>query len=95
MQINLYVYGCLGADENYRVARYAKVSEEIKYMFPAVKEEAAQLILEYPSIKECFAIPAGYGLRLAYIDAFKRNSMEGWIEFRDVLERDGMKVNFD
>lgn len=87
----IYLYGIAGASDKYAVIRYQAVDVEHRPI-DAIKVEAEIMRMDYPSIKTVYAIDARGGLANDYRMAIKRNSVEGFIVFRDILERKGIEI---
>ena len=45
-----------------------------------------------PSIEHVYAVDQRPGLRRDYIESIKENSIESCYEFKDILEREGLKI---
>lgn len=93
----VYLYGLGGANQNYRVIRYTPVEIDslIGSSFGVIrtlKYEAEMLRMKYPNIRQVFAIDNGRGLNRDYNDAWKKNSIESWVIFKDILEREGIEI---
>ena len=54
--------------------------------------EARRLRMKNPSIEHVYAIDNRYGLRRDYKESMKQNSIESHYIFKDILEREGMRV---
>ena len=87
----IYLYGIAGANDKYAVIRYQAVDVEYRPI-DAIKVEAEIMRMDYPSIKTVYAIDARGGLANDYRMAIKRNSVEGFIVFKDILERKGIEI---
>lgn len=87
----IYLYGIAGASDKYAVIRYAAVDVENRPI-DAIKMEAEILRMEYPTIETIYAIDARGGLGNDYRRAIKQNSVEGYIIFKDILERKGIEI---
>ena len=87
----IYLYGIAGANDKYAVIRYQAVDVEYRPI-DAIKMEAEIMRMEYPSVKQIFAIDARGGLGNDYRRAIKQNSIEGFIIFKDILERTGIEI---
>lgn len=89
----IMLYGITGADENYRVAKYFCVYEEdISIWF--MRYKASQMLENYPSIEKIYAIDNYPGLKREFSQIFKHPSIEGWVAFKDFLERNAMLISF-
>ena len=87
----IYLYGIAGANDKYAVIRYQAVDVE-HGPIDAIKIEAEIMRMDYPSVKQIFAIDARGGLANDYRRAIKSNSIEGYIVFKDLLERRGIEI---
>ena len=87
----IYLYGIAGANDNYAIIRYQAVDVEHRPI-DAIKIEAEIMRMDYPSVKQVFAIDARGGLANDYRRAIKSNSIEGFIIFKDILERTGIEI---
>lgn len=87
----VYLYGLAGASDKYAVIRYAWVDVDTRPI-DAIKMEAAIMRMEYPSVETIYAIDARGGLGNDYRRAIKQNSIEGFIVFKDLLERKGIEI---
>lgn len=85
------LYGIAGADKHYKVLRYFVIEEEF-ISICNIKHCAFTMQDKYPEVKQVFAIDNRYGLRRDYIEAIKKDSLESCVEFKDILEREGLKV---
>ena len=54
--------------------------------------EADIMRMEYPNVKQIFAIDARGGLANDYRRAIKSNTFESYIIFKDILERKGIEI---
>ena len=87
----IYLYGIAGANDKYAVVRYQAVDVEHRPI-DAIKIESDIMRMDYPSVKQVFAIDARGGLANDYRRAIKQNSIEGFIIFKDILERRGIEI---
>lgn len=87
----IYLYGIAGASDKYAVVRYQAVDVEHRPI-DAIKMEADIMRMDYPSVKQVFAIDARGGLANDYRRTIKQNSIEGFIIFKDILERMGIEI---
>ena len=87
----IYLYGIAGASDKYAVVRYQAVDVEHRPI-DAIKIESDIMRMDYPSVKQVFAIDARGGLANDYRRAIKQNSIEGFIIFKDILERTGIEI---
>ena len=87
----MFLYGIAGAEEQYRVVRYTCIPEE-DFSVLTFKYEALKMRMEYPNIERVFMMDNRHGLRRDYVVACKKNSIENWIAFKDMLERQGIEI---
>lgn len=89
--MNVILYGILGASDQYRVLRYFAINGR-DVSIRTIVDEAEIMRIMYPSIEHVYAIDNRYGLRRDYVEAIKENSIESYFIFKDILEREGLKV---
>lgn len=53
---------------------------------------ASMMKIRYPNIERVYAMDNRHGLRRDYTVASKKNSIESWAIFKDILEREGLKM---
>lgn len=87
---SIVLYEISGANQAYRVLRYDVIPVEGNIL-DTIQYEAGRMVDNYPTIERVYAITNGYSLRKDYNEAKRKNSIEGWIIFKDILER-GWKV---
>lgn len=87
----IYLYGIAGADQSYRVVRYECIEED-SICINTIVYCADLLKIRNPNIEHVYAMDNRHGLRRDYVDAFKKNSVESWAVFKDILEREGLKI---
>lgn len=87
----VYLYGIAGARDTYRVIRYQVIEEEY-VSIDYIKHTAAMMKIKYPSIEHVYVMDQRYGLRRDFMEAFKKNSVESWCIFKDILETEGLKI---
>ena len=87
----VYLYGLAGADDNYSVVRYLRIEDEA-ISIRNIVFQATWLKCTNPTIEHIYAIDDRYGLLYDYRDAIKKNSMEGFIIFKSILEKEGLLV---
>lgn len=87
----IFLYGISDADQAYRVLRYEYIPED-SISISTIKYCASDMMIRYPNVKHVYAVDQRPGLRRDFMTAFKRNSVESWAIFKDLLERDGWKV---
>lgn len=87
----VYLYGILGADEQYRVARYFCLSEE-NISVTNIVNSATIMKMKYPTIEHVYAVDNRYNLYADFMEAFKHPSVENNAIFKDICEREGLKI---
>lgn len=92
--MRVYLYGIGGADQMYRVVKYwCFFNIDIDpVMIREIKYEMAMLRMKCPSIEHMYLIDGSLRLRHEFNLATKKNSIEGWLVFRSVLETEGLKI---
>lgn len=90
MNSSVVLYGIAGEDHEYRVMRFDIIPVE-DYILDTIQYEAGRMMDKYPAVKNVYAVTNTYSIRKDYLEARRKNSMESWIIFRDILER-GWKV---
>lgn len=85
------LYGIAGADKHYKVLRYF-VIEDAFISVVNIKHCAFTMQDKYPEVKQVYAVDNRYGLRHDYIEAIKKDSVESCVEFKDILEREGLRI---
>lgn len=87
----MYLYGISGAENGYRVVRYTCIDER-DFSVMTINYEAAIMRRRYPSIEHVYILDNRRGLGECFMRTFKENSIDGWISFKDILEREGLQV---
>lgn len=85
------LYGIAGAEKHYKVLRYFAIEEDF-ISISNMQHCAFTMQNKYPEVKAVYAIDNRHGLRRDYIEAISKDSIESCIEFKDILERDGIKI---
>lgn len=93
----VYLYGLGGADQNYRVIRYTPIEIDnlVGTTFGVIntfKYEACMMKQRFPSIERIFMIDNRRGLNRDYQEAWRKNSIESYAIFKDILEREGVEL---
>lgn len=86
-----YLYGISGADQAYRVVRYDYIPAS-EYSTAETKRRACRMRIHHPNIEEIYVVDQSYELYKDYRLAIKRNSVEGWAIFKDILRTTGNLV---
>ena len=87
----IFLYGIGGAEKQYRVLKYWVVEEEFISIMN-IKYHADMLKIRNPSIEHVYAVDDRYGLYRDYMESIKKNSIESCAIFKDILEREGIKI---
>ncbi len=87
----IYLYGIGGPESLYKVLRYRFIKSE-EFSIKEVVKECLEMRFTNPSIERFFIIDGTYELYRDFREMLKHDSMEGNIEFKDILERDGLEI---
>lgn len=87
------IYGIGGADKAYRVLEYYCIFDTNCGIINEIWSIAAKLKVKNPSIRQIFAIDDRRGLKRDYQDAIRGNSIESFMLFKDILEREGREIH--
>ena len=87
----IYLYGLTGVENQYRIVRYSYIDDE-RISIDTIRMHATWMKLHYSSIEHVYAIDGRRGLAASYREAIKNDSIESLIIFKDILEREGIKV---
>ena len=88
---NLILYGIGNARYQYRVLRYFYVYDENADV-AEIKRIARMMQVVNPSIEHVYLISNRHGLKREFQESIKRNSIESYAIFKDILEREGIKI---
>lgn len=88
---NLILYGVGNARYQYRVLRYFYVYDESADV-AEIKRIARMMQVVNPSIEHVYLISNRHGLKREFQESIKRNSIESCAIFKDILEREGIKI---
>lgn len=88
---NLILYGIGNAKYQYRVLRYYWVEDEYTDI-AEIKRIARIMQVVNPSIEHVYLISNRRGLKRDFVESIKRNSIESCAIFKDILEREGIKI---
>ena len=88
---NLILYGIGNARYQYRVLRYFYVYDENADV-AEIKRIAHMMQVVNPSIEHVYLISNRHGLKREFQESIKRNSIESCAIFKDILEREGIKI---
>ena len=88
---NLILYGIGDAKYQYRVLKYFCVYDE-RIDIAEIKRIARTMHVINPSIEHVYLISNRHGLKREFQESIKRNSIESCAIFKDILEREGIKI---
>lgn len=88
---NLILYGIGNARYQYRVLKYFCVYDE-NIDVTEIKRIARMMQVVNPSIEHVYLISNRHGLRREFQESIKRDSIESCAIFKDILEREGIKI---
>ena len=88
---NLILYGIGNERYQYRVLRYFYVYDE-NADIAEIKSIAYMMQMVNPSIEHVYLISNRRGLKRDFKESIKRNSIESCAIFKDILEREGIKI---
>ena len=88
---NLILYGIGTARSQYRVLRYFYIYDENADV-AEIKRIARMMQVVNPSIEHVYLISNRHGLKREFQESIKRNSIESCAIFKDILEREGIKI---
>lgn len=87
----IFLYGIGGADKQYRVLKYWVMEEEFISIWN-IKYQADMLKIKNPSIEHVYVVDDRHGLYRDYKESIRKNSIESCAIFKDILEREGIKI---
>ena len=87
----VYLYGIGSAADQYRIVRYEYITAE-NVSIKNIKMGASWIKLNNGSVEHVYAIDNRPGLGRLVANTIKRNSIEGNVIFKDLLEREGMLI---
>ena len=88
---NLILYGIGDARYKYRVLKYFCIYDE-NIDVTDIKRIARTMQVINPSIEHVYLINNRHGLKREFQESIKRNSIESCAIFKDILEREGIKI---
>lgn len=91
MKKQVVLYGISGADKHYKALRYFVIEDEF-ISIGNLQHCAFTMQDRCPEVQAVYAVDNHYGLRRDYIESITKDSMESCIEFKDILERDGIRI---
>ena len=92
--MKIFLYGLAGPDQAYRVVKYwcfFNVDTE-PVLIKDIIYQAMMLCVKNPSITEVYAIDDRRGLFDDFRTAIKKNSVESWAIFKNILQTEGLRV---
>ena len=87
----IYLYGIAGADRNYRIIRYDILNQDV-ISIRNIIYYSMRMRIKYPTIEHIYAIDSRKGLGGDYLEAIRKNSIESYAVFKDILEREGLLI---
>lgn len=87
----IFLYGIGGADKQFRVLKYYVMEEDAVSIWN-IRYQADMLKIKNPSIEHVYAVDDRYGLYRDYKESIRKNSIESCAIFKDILEREGLKI---
>lgn len=88
---NLILYGIGDAKYQYRVLKYFCIYDE-NIDIAEIKRIARMMQVVNPSIEHVYLISNRHDLKREFQESIKRNSIESCAIFKDILEREGIKI---
>lgn len=90
--IKILLYGIGGPSKAYAALDYYAIYEDELDMVGTIRRKAEQMRAYNPSIMAVYMISNRRGLKRDFAEARKKNSIESHAIFRDILEREGIKL---
>ena len=87
----IYLYGISGAEDQYRIIRYSYIDDD-SISIKNIIYFATLMVIKNPSIERVYAVDNRKGLAGDYREAIKKNSIESFVIFKDILEREGLQI---
>ena len=87
----IFLYGIGGAEKQYRVLKYYAMEEEFTSIWN-IKYQADMLKIKNPSVEHVYVVDDRHGLYYDYKESIRKNSIESCAIFKDILEREGIKI---
>lgn len=91
MEKRYYLYGVSDASNRYKVV-WREYIEEERFSIKFAKILAEHMVLNHPGIKQVYMMDGSKKAGYIFKDAQRKNTYEAWIEFKDILEREGAKL---
>lgn len=89
----LYLYGIAGADDKYRVVTHVYIDSIAQPI--AVRNivtNATWIKYKYPGVEHVYVIDGSSRLGAIYMDTMRKSTMEKNVEFKHILETEGLLV---
>ena len=87
----IFLYGLAGAEKAYMPLWYRGIYIEERAI-EEIKLAATSMVIFKPDVSMVYAIDQRYGLQWDYLEALKKHDMEAYACFKDILEREGLRV---
>lgn len=87
----IYLYGISNIENRYEVKAYSYIEED-KISISNLKAHAAWLRMNYEGVDSVYAIDQRPGLAYDYKSTKRKNTFVANHAFRDILEREGLKI---
>lgn len=90
MANQIILYGIGGPEKAYAIVNFWTIFEK-DLSVPNIRYNASRLRAN-PSVKKVFMISNRTGLKREFEEARRGNSIESYMIFKDILEREGMEL---
>ena len=89
----LYLYGMAGVDDNYRIITHVYIDSATQPItIRNIVTNATWIKYKYPGVEHVYAIDGSGKLGYIYKDTMIRNTMEKNVEFKHILETEGLLI---
>ena len=88
----IFLYGIADLDGRYEIVAYSYMEQQESFSISTVKHYATWLKVKNPSIAHVYAIDNRKGLGYEYKTTKRKNTFVENLAFRDILEREGLKI---
>ncbi len=85
------LYGLSDASKAYMPVRFFIIDDETSSVF-WVKRCAYIMAYKNPDVKTVYAVDNSRKMKKHYLDCIKKSTMSCFIEFKDILEKEGIRV---
>ena len=93
MNKKVFLYGIAGAQDNYRIVRWVFIDGETEPVtVKSIVRGAGYLKFKNPGIEHVYAIDEGASVARAYKAAKMNKSMANNVEFKLMLENEGLLI---